>query len=315
MKLATYRWDDRQSFGVLGDGGVLDIPRLWPDGPASLLAALQAGPDAMENIARLARDGGRPPIPLDQVALLAPIPQPPKVLGLAGNYVEHIRECIRDVDLPDDPKSVTTPRPFLMPATAVIGPGAEIPWPAYSEQIDHEIELAIVMGAEARRITPGQARDRIAGYTIANDVSARSTTHAEGRTPRPRDPFFDWLHGKWADGFCPTGPWLVTPDEIGDPGSLRMELTVNGQVRQQANTSQMIYNVFEVVSFLSHVMTLVPGDLIATGTVPGVAMASGKWLQAGDVIACRIERVGELSNTLGARPKRFYSPCVSGLGD
>lgn len=309
MKLATYRHGDNESYGVAGDDAIVDVPALWPDGPQSLAAALAAGPDALKRIGDLTADAAGRAVPLGDVVLRAPVPCPPKVFGLAGNYVEHIREGGGGKDLPDDPRRHTTPRPFLMPGTTVIGPNDQIPWPDFSDRVDHEIELAIVMGARAKSISPEAAAQYIAGYTIANDISARSVTHVRGRSERAKDGFFDWLHGKWADGFCPTGPWVVTADEIGDPGRLDMLLTVNGEVRQKANTSQMIFNVYEVVSFLSHIVTLTPGDLIATGTVQGVGAASGKLLQGGDVITCRIEGIGELTNTLDDPPDGFYAPC------
>jgi len=309
MKLATVVHDDgAESYGVVTDAGVVAARELWPDGPPSVLELLRAGPDALERLARLAEAGG-PPIPLDAVTLCAPVPRPPKALGLAVNYVAHHNELQRPADMPDAPARTTTPRPFIMPPTAVIGHGAEIPWPAYSRQIDYEIELAVVIGREATCLTPQAALDHVAGYTIANDVSARSVTHAEGRAERPKDAFFDWLHGKWADGFLPTGPWLVTADEIPDPNDLHLELTVNGQVRQSANTSLMIFPVAEVVAFLSQIMTLTPGDIIATGTPSGVGLADGRFLEPGDTMTCRIQNIGELTNTLGPPPETFYTPC------
>ncbi|RPI61622.1 MAG: FAA hydrolase family protein, partial [Planctomycetaceae bacterium] len=172
-----------------------------------------------------------------------------------------------------------------------------------------EIELAVVIGKTCRRVAPGDALDYVAGYTIANDVSARNCTHAEGRTKRPKDDFFDWLHGKWGDGFCPLGPYLVTADEVGDPQRLGLELSVNGDVRQKSDTSQMIFDVAELIAFCSQIMTLLPGDVIATGTPSGVALATGKYLTGGDVITCRIEKLGELTNTLGRPPATFYKPC------
>ena len=313
MKLATYLHQGRETFGVVTEGGFIDAAALWPGAPASLLEALQAGPDTMKKIADQAAAPGRTSIDPNAVKLLAPLPAPPKVLALAGNYTEHVRELEKSRELPDDSRRQTTPRAFLMPATVIRGPGAEIPWPAYSRDIDYEIELAVVIGAPACRVRPEQARNCIAGYTIANDVSARSVTYSEGRCERKMDDFFDWLNGKWADGFCPTGPYVVTADEIGDPAALELELTVNGRPRQKANTSQMTFDVYELVSFTSHLMTLLPGDLIATGTPPGVGAATGRMLQGGDVITCRIENIGELSNTLAHPPESFYAPCTQGV--
>ncbi len=309
MKLATFTCDSKQSFGVVTEAGVCDIPTAWPDGPASVLELLQASsPDALTRVAELAK-AETSPIGLSQVKLLAPIPNPPKIIGMAVNYEEHHREWERGADLPDDPRKNTTPRPFLMPHSCIIGPGDEIPWPTFSEQIDYEVELAVVIGRAGKCLTPEQARDHIAGYTIANDISARSTTFAQGRTARPKDDFFDWLNGKWADGFLPLGPYLVTPETIGDPMDLAIELSVNGEQRQASRTSAMIFDLYELVSFTSHVMTLAPGDIIATGTPSGVAKATGKWLKAGDEITCLIANIGELTNTLGPRPDSFYKPC------
>jgi 2-keto-4-pentenoate hydratase/2-oxohepta-3-ene-1,7-dioic acid hydratase in catechol pathway len=250
--------------------------------------------------------------PLDSVKLLAPVPLPGKVIALAGNYSEHIKEAALKrgfkLGLSDSPRYTTVPRPFIMPATAIIGPDDQIPWPAYSEQIDYEIELAVVIGKDAKCVTIEDATDYVAGYTIANDVSARSVTFLKGRQKRPWDEFYDWLNGKWADGFLPMGPYLLTADEIEDVQNLNLTLTVNEQTRQNANTSQMIYPVADVVSFLSHIMTLEPGDVIATGTPAGVAVATGNFLKAGDRIEATIERLGTLTNTLGQRPEEFYEP-------
>ncbi len=306
MKLASYIIDGHRSFGVVGDEGVFDVPTAWPDGPGSLRAALEC--EAMGRIRERATTG-KPTLSLDEVTLLPPVPDAPKVFGLAVNYAEHHNEFDRGAPLPDDPRRRTTPRPFLMPPTVLIGPGEVIPYPATSRQVDYEVELAVVIGRRCKAIAPDEAPGVIAGYTIANDVSARSATFAEGREERYKDDFFDWLHGKWCDGFCPTGPWLATPEEIGDPQDLAIRCRVNGELRQDANTRCMIFPVVELVSFISHLVTLTPGDLIATGTPSGVGMAEGRLLSEGDEIVCEIERIGRLVNRLGAEPDAFYRPC------
>jgi len=308
MKIASYLHEGRESFGVVADGAICDVPAHWPDGPTSLLEALQCGPETLRKIQDLA-EAPRETLAVGAVQLLAPIANPPKLIALAGNYVAHIQESKLDKGLTKDPASDTTPRPFLMPATAVAAPGAEIAWPCYSRTIDYEIELAIVIGARCKCVSADQATRHIVGYTIANDVSARTTTLVEGRAKRPWDEFYDWMLGKWADGFCPMGPCLVTSDEVGDPSALDLELSVNGEVRQKANTAQMIFDAHQVVSFVSHIMTLTPGDIIATGTPSGVGAATDTYLRSGDVITCRIERIGELTNTLGPAPEAFYTPC------
>jgi 2-keto-4-pentenoate hydratase/2-oxohepta-3-ene-1,7-dioic acid hydratase in catechol pathway len=317
MKLLTYSKQKIVSCGVLTDAGIVDIPsalrrssgrvRLGPSVPGTIKEVLERGPACLAHLAELA-GSAKDVIALDSVKLCAPIPRPGKVLALAGNYAEHIKEAGMKLGLSDSPRVTTVPRPFLMPGTAVIGHSEQIPWPAYSQTIDYELELAVVIGQKAKDITPEQAPGVIAGYTIANDVSARTVTFAKNRAKRPWDEFYDWLNGKWADGFCPMGPYLLTADEIDDVQNLDMRLSVNGEVRQNANTSQMIHPVAQVVSFLSHLMTLEPGDVIATGTPSGVGMATGNFLKAGDRIDATIQNLGTLTNTLGPRPKKFYEP-------
>ncbi|MHC4460186.1 MAG: fumarylacetoacetate hydrolase family protein [Planctomycetota bacterium] len=309
MKLVTYSRNQSITCGILADERLIDIPSAWqgPNPPRSVKEILQRNSACLAKLAELA-DSAEAFTPLDSVKILAPIPQPGKVIALAGNYSEHIREAGLTLGLSDSPRQTTVPRPFLMPPTVVIGPDEQIPWPAYSEQIDYEIELAVVIGKKAKRISRDDALDAVAGYTICNDVSARSVTFAKSRAERPWDEFYDWLNGKWADAFLPMGPYLLTADEVADVQNLQMQLTVNGRVRQKANTSQMIYPVADVVSFLSHIMTLEPGDVIATGTPAGVAMATGKFLQPSDTIECIIEKLGTLTNTLGQRPEKFYQP-------
>jgi 2-keto-4-pentenoate hydratase/2-oxohepta-3-ene-1,7-dioic acid hydratase in catechol pathway len=309
MKLVTYTRDGKTSFGVLTGEDIFDIPSAWPDGPGDVVDALSRGPEALKELDRRADSPRARRLRPQDVRMLAPITRPPKLMGIAVNYVEHHREFDRGRDLPDDPANTTTPRPFLMPHTALAATGDEIPWPSVSEEIDYEVELAVVIGREAKDIDPADADAVIAGYTIANDISARSMTHAEGRSQRPKDPFFDWLHGKWHDRFCPLGPCIVSADEIPDPQKLRLTLSVNGETRQDAVTDQMIFSVRELVAFASRLMTLTPGDVIATGTPSGVGKATGKLLQPGDRIVGEIEGIGQLVNTMGPRPDEFYRPC------
>jgi 2-keto-4-pentenoate hydratase/2-oxohepta-3-ene-1,7-dioic acid hydratase in catechol pathway len=307
MKLATYSKEGLVSCAILTDDGLIDIVSVWDgsDPPRSVNEILERGPACLE---KLAEKSAGAMIPLDSVKFLAPIPRPGKILALAGNYIEHIKEAGLKLGLSDSPRLTTVPRPFIMPATAVANPGDEIPWPVYSETIDYELELAVVIGRKAKDIEAEQAMEVIAGYTIVNDVSARTVTFKKNRAVRPWDEFYDWLNGKWADGFCPMGPYLLTADEIEDVQNLDMKLTVNGQVRQKANTSQMIHTVAQIVSFLSHLMTLEPGDIIATGTPSGVGLATGNYLKAGDRIEATIDKLGTLANTLGPKPEKFYEP-------
>lgn len=313
MKLVSFRRGGSTSCGILTGSGVLDVARLWsgPNPPQGVTEILARGKQCRDRLCELAASADTYES-LASLQLCAPIPRPGKVLALAGNYSEHIKEAGRALGLSDARRNTTTPRPFLKPSSCVIGPGEQIPWPVYSQQIDYEVELAVVIGAPARNVGCEQALEYVSGYCIANDVSARSVTYEKARDVRPWDEFYDWLNGKWADGFCPMGPFLVTPDEVRNPQHLDMELTVNGRVRQKANTSQMIYPVADIVSFLSHLMTLEPGDVIATGTPAGVGLADGRFLEAGDKIECHIEGLGVLSNTLGRRPEKFYEPLSGG---
>ena len=309
MKLATYSKEGSVRCGILTDKGLIDITSAWQDSnpPRSVKEILERGPACLEKLAGIEKSAGQL-ISLDSVKLLAPIPRPGKILALAGNYVEHIKEAGLKLGLSDSPRLTTVPRPFIMPATAIANPGDEIPWPVYSETIDYEIELAVVIGKKVKYISPDNALKVIAGYTIANDISARTVTFKKDRDERPWDEFYDWLNGKWADGFCPMGPYLLTADEIEDVQNLDMNLTVNGEVRQNANTSQMIHPVAQIVSFMSHLMTLEPGDIIATGTPSGVGLATGNYLKAGDRIEATIDKLGILTNTLGPKPENFYEP-------
>lgn len=309
MKLTTYSKDGSVSCGILTDGGLIDIVSAW-DGenpPRSVKEILERGPACLGQLAELEKSGAAL-LPLDSVRLLAPIPRPGKILALAGNYVEHIKEGGGKLGLAESPRATTVPRPFIMPSTAVANPGDEIPWAAYSKTIDYELELAIVIGRKCKAVPIDQALDVIGGYTIVNDVSARTVTFKENRAERPWDEFYDWLNGKWGDGFCPMGPYVLTADEIEDVQNLDVELKVNGEVRQNANTSQMIHTVAQIVSFLSNLMTLEPGDVIATGTPSGVGFPTGNFLKAGDKIEASIEKLGTLTNTLGPTPDAFYEP-------
>lgn len=262
---------------------------------------LALGPERLADLAGRVKDfstrveGAKPPfaLPLEGVRLAAPVPWPNKLLLLAGNYAEHVREFDREAV----EKAGSTPRVFMKPPTTTIIPTEEpILVPPNGQKIDYELELAAVMGGTARFVSPEEAEGLIAGYTILNDVSERSLRIEAQRQPREGDKWFDWLNGKWFDTFAPMGPCLVTPDELGDVASLRMELRVNGETRQQATPGHMIFTPAELVAWASTLMTLEPGDVISTGTPSGVGMATGKLLRPGDVMEAEIEGIGVLRN-------------------
>jgi 2-keto-4-pentenoate hydratase/2-oxohepta-3-ene-1,7-dioic acid hydratase in catechol pathway len=228
---------------------------------------------------------------LDDVQLVAPLTKPGKLLAAAANYQDHITETGAD---PLD-KSRLSPRLFIKPATSIIGPQTPIQLPELSEQVDWEAELSVVIGAPAKDIPVEQALEVVTGYLSSNDVSARSLDYGfERDTDDKAVWFFDWLAGKWFDGFAPLGPWLVTADEIPDPQDLSVELELNGELRQQGSTKAMIFSVAELIAHASRLTTLQPGDVIMTGTPSGVGAASGTYLRSGDVMAVTIGPLGTL---------------------
>ena len=233
--------------------------------------------------------------PLAEVVLQRPIAAPPKILLLAGNYAAHIEEEGQTAV----ERQETFPYVFMKPHTTLNDPEAPIPIPACSpDHIDYECELGVVIGRTAKAIPESEALAAVAGYTVMNDISDRRFQPNPQRRPREKDVFFDWLHGKWHNGFCPVGPAVTSAAAIDDPQALSVELKVNGEVRQAGTTSQMIFPVAAIVAFVSQWVTLEPGDLIATGTPAGVGAASGRFLQPGDKLEARIAGVGTLRNTM-----------------
>jgi 2-keto-4-pentenoate hydratase/2-oxohepta-3-ene-1,7-dioic acid hydratase in catechol pathway len=212
--------------------------------------------------------------PISDVRLLAPV-IPSKVVAVGKNYVEHAREM--------GGEAPASPVIFLKPSTAVIGSGDPIQYPASSTQVDFEGELAVVIGRLCRDVPASRAASVILGYTCANDVTARDQQSIDGQ----------WARAKGYDSFCPLGPWITTNV---DPADLEIVTTVNGEPRQHGRTSDMIHGVPELVEFISSVMTLLPGDVILTGTPAGVGP-----MQVGDVVTVEIEGIGALTNHLTAR--------------
>jgi 2-keto-4-pentenoate hydratase/2-oxohepta-3-ene-1,7-dioic acid hydratase in catechol pathway len=230
----------------------------------------------------------------DQVELLVPIPRPNKLLLLAGNYAKHIEEGGGIAA----ERAETFPYVFMKPPTTTLtNPGTPIRIPNVSpDHIDWELELAVIIGREAKNVSEADALDYVAGYTVINDISNRKFRPNPDRKEREKDGFFDWLHGKWHDSFCPCGPCVVTPDEIPDPQKLAMKLTVNGTVYQDASTAQQIFPVAAVIEFISSFVTLEPGDIISTGTAAGVGNTTGTYLKAGDEVEATIEGIGTLKS-------------------
>jgi len=228
--------------------------------------------------------------------LLVPVPRPNKLFLLAGNYASHIEEggqqAVERVE--------TFPYVFMKPSTTTLrNPGAAVALPSVSpDAIDYELELAVVIGRHAKGISEADALDHVAGYTIINDISNRRFRPNPDRRERPRDAFFDWLHGKWHDGFCPCGPCVTSSDTIADPQTLAMQLTVNGDIRQDASTALQIFPVAAVIEFIASLVTLEPGDIISTGTPSGVGAPQGLFLQPGDRVTASIAGIGILETPI-----------------
>lgn len=224
---------------------------------------------------------------LSEVRLGAPVPRPSKIIALGANYREHVEEMRANVELPRRPVL------FSKASSSAVGPHDDVLYPPETHSLDYEVELAVVIGRKACRVKAEQAYDYIAGYMVLNDVSARDIQlGGEGKLGS------QWFHGKSFDTFAPMGPCLTTPDEVGDPHALRIWLTLNGEVRQDSSTSQLHFKIPEIIAFISHGITLFPGDVISTGTPSGVGIASNppRLLQVGDVMVAEVEKLGALKN-------------------
>lgn len=224
--------------------------------------------------------------PLAEATLLCPVVNPPKIVCIGLNYSDHAAESGRDA--PERPLM------FAKFANAITDPGAKVEFPSPElAEIDYEGELAVVIGRQARDVSVETALEYVLGYTVANDISARDAQFGDGQ----------WLRGKSTDGFCPLGPTLVTADEIDDVQNLDLRTHLNGEEMQSGNTNDMIFSVPEIIAYASRYLTLVPGDVLLTGTPPGVGFARTPqvFLSSGDVIEVEVGGIGRLSNTIGTR--------------
>ncbi len=274
------------ALGVVEGGEVADLSAA--DVPAEPARALEAlGRDGLERLAAAA-----PRLPLSDLHLLAPA-TPRKYLAIALNYADHIAET--GMERPEVPTF------FNKQVTCVVGPGADVHMPRVSTFLDYEAELAVVIGRRCRHVPAERAREAIAGYTCANDLSVRDW---QGRART-------MTIGKSFDTHGPLGPWLVTEDELGDPHDLRIRCLVNDEPRQDASTGEMVFDCFQQVAHLSEAFTLEPGDVIATGTPAGVAIGRKPIrdyvLEVGDTVRVEIEKIGALVNTVVEEPEGFVA--------
>jgi 2,4-diketo-3-deoxy-L-fuconate hydrolase len=263
---------------------------------AQLLEDWDGSLDAIET----AIDGGTlvPGHSVGDVRLLPPVPAPPNLYMIGANYADHAREMRGLAPDAPVPKPAGGPFVFLKPTTTLVGPGEVVRLGAGCDKVDWEVELAAVIGRRASKVATGDALDHVAGYTIANDVSARDRFRRGDSAEPPMT--FDWFAQKgWATS-CPLGPWLLPARRRRDPAGLALRLTLNGAVEQDSSTSEMIFSVAEQIAYISAIVPLVPGDVICTGTPAGVGMAKGRFLAPGDEMVCEIEGIGRLANRVAA---------------
>ena len=291
MKVCRFEQHGLVALGVVNGDEVIDLTASGlPVEPAAALGAVGRG--ALE---RAAEDSPR--LPLAETQLLAPA-SPRKYLAIALNYADHIAEM--GMEAPEVPVF------FNKQVSCVTGPGAEVHMPKVSTLLDYEAELALVIGQRCRHVPVERAHEVIAGYTCANDLSVRDW---QGRAQT-------MTIGKSFDTHGPLGPWLVTPEEVGDPQDLRVRCYVNDELRQDASTAEMVFDCFQQVSHLSEAFTLEPGDVIATGTPSGVGLGRQPFreylLHVGDTVRVEIERIGELVNTVVEEPEGFLAPSAAG---
>ena len=284
MKLLRFEGTDGPRLGVLDGDKIAPLNSLGDEYPTML--AIVAGGDAALARVRQAVASEAERVPLASVRLLAPIERPGKYLAIGMNYRKHVLEAQR--------LGVEAPKKqfwFNKQTTCIVGPFDDID-PGVTEQLDYEVELCAVIGRAAKRVSEEDAHNHVFGYMVANDVSARDwQMHAPTFTV-----------GKSFDTHGPIGPWIVTADEIADPHALGLRCFVNGEKRQESNTSEMIFNLWQQISYLSTAFTLEPGDLLCTGTPEGVGvgMQPQQFLKAGDVVRCEVDGIGAFENKVVA---------------
>lgn len=287
MRLVTYSYDQKVGVGAWLGEEIADLSALAKD----MLNLIAMGEDGIAQ-ARAIAAAPDVTIPADQVRLMAPIPKPLRnIMCLGLNYAEHAEESYaaagKQAELP------AVPIVFTKATTAVTGPFDSILFdPQASTAIDWEVELAFVIGRPGKNIAESEAMDHIFGYTVINDVSARDLQR-QGK---------QFFKGKSLDGSCPMGPWILTADEAPDTTSLAISSRVNGVSKQESNTSRMIFDLPAIIAYLSRGMTLLPGDIIATGTPSGVGFARvpPEFLQPGDVVECTVHGIGTIRNEVVA---------------
>ena len=303
-KLATYQTKDGPRAGLIVGEDIFDAAKITGK-PAyatvnGILADWKRADGALKKAAAGAAKSRAKRLPLGKTKLLAPVSFPPTIFCAGANYADHALAMARKQGMPDpaDPHELgLKPWHFIKAARTLADPGATVKATHYAKELDWEIELAAVIGRPAKDVPLAKALSYVAGYTVANDLSARD----RGRRPGIEATSFfkmDWSKHKSFDGSCPLGPWIVPASDIADPQKLELKLWVNGALKQDSNTSKMLFTLAEQIEQLSINMTLHPGDLILTGTPAGTGAESGEFLKSGDVVKVWIEGIGEFSNRI-----------------
>jgi 2-keto-4-pentenoate hydratase/2-oxohepta-3-ene-1,7-dioic acid hydratase in catechol pathway len=303
-KLATCQTAEGPRASLVVDDKVFDAAKLTrKPAYATVVGILQDWKAAQGVLKKAAASAGRSKIkgqPASRARFLAPVLWPSSIYCAGANYQDHANEMAARENRPPPPDPHTLGLEswhFIKASRSLANPGATVRISHYSQKMDWEVELAAVIGKAAKNVPQAKALSYVAGYTIANDLSARD----RGRRPHVPDtsPFkADWVAHKSFDGSCPLGPWIVPASDIKDPQNLGIKLWVNGVLKQNSNTSQMIFNLAEQIAHLSSRLTLHPGDLILTGTPAGVGAGRNEFLKAGDVVKLWIEKIGEISNKM-----------------
>jgi len=303
-KLATYKSSEGPRAGVVVGDDVFDAARLTGKPAYAAVMGILADWKAADGLLRKAAAGAAKSRakrqPLAKTKLLAPLRFPSAIYCAGANYADHAAEMAAREGNPPPPDPHTLGHKawhFIKAAGTITDPGATVKISTYAKSMDWEIELAAVIGRTGKDIPEDKALSYVAGYTIANDLSARDRGRRAG-VPDASPFKWDWTKHKTFDGSCPLGPWIVPASDIGDPQKLGLKLWVNGVLKQDSNSGSMIFNLAEQIAQLSVNMTLHPGDLILTGTPAGVGAGRGEFLKAGDVVKLWIEKIGELENRM-----------------
>lgn len=289
MKLLTFINDGQMRPGVLDGDQVIDLAAagLPMDETGDLLRIVRGGDAMLERVGAAINSGTRRAFDLDEVTLTAPLRNPSKIIAVGLNYIDHCKEA--NLPVPQEPVL------FTKWPNSITGPYDELTWPeSVTRAVDYEVELGVVIGRRGRNIREADALDYVCGYTVVNDVSARDLQFANAK---------QWDRGKSLDTFCPWGPWIVTRDEIRDPHNLDVRTVINGREMQKSNTKNLIFNIRQIIAYASQGTTLLPGDLIPTGTPFGVGFSRMPpvFLQHGDVCECEVEHVGKIINKVNLK--------------